>query len=328
MKRALVTGAAGFIGRRLVRRLLGEGIRVRAFVRSASSQSALPADAEPFLGDIREEERVRLAAQDCDTVFHLAARAHAVSGRAGDEGEDREVNVGGTRNVLDAIAASGGENLVFFSSVKAVGEHTDFPLDEEAPPAPESPYGRSKRKAEQLVLDASRRTGLRASCLRLPLVYGPGSKGNLVRMIRAIDRGLFPPFPPLGNRRSMVHVESVVDAALLAARNPAARGQCYFVTDASLSTRELYESICRALGRPVPRWYVPRTGLTLLARVGDVLGRMRGRRLPFDSDALEKLVGSAEYTSAKIERDLGFHPGISFEAALAEIVAAYRAERG
>jgi UDP-glucose 4-epimerase len=328
MKRALVTGAAGFIGQRLVRRLLGEGIPVRAFVRSASSQETLPADAEPFVGDIREPEEVARAAQDCDTVFHLAARAHDVSTRAGDEREDREVNVGGTRNVLDAIAASRGERLVFFSSVKAVGENTDSPTDEEATPAPESPYGRSKREAEELVLDASLRTGLHATCLRLPMVYGPGSKGNLMRMIRAIDRGLFPPLPALGNRRSMVHVESVVDAALLAAQKPAARGQCYFVTDVSLSTRELYESLCHALDRPVPRWHVPRTGLTLLARVGDVLGRMRGRRFPFDSDALEKLVGSAQYSSAKIERDLGFRPQVSFEAALAEIVAAYRAGQG
>ena len=179
------------------------------------------------------------------------------------------------------------------------------------------------------MLDYGKRTGLQVACLRLPLVYGPGNKGNLFRMISAIDRGLFPALPDLGNRRSMVHVSNVVDAAILAAINPAANGQCYIVTDArAYSTRELYEMICQGLGKRVPRRHIPVGALKALGRMGDAIGRIRGRRFLFDSDALEKLTGSAWYSSDKISCELGYRPSITFEDALPEIIDGYRKGQG
>src|SRR5207237_5994069 len=102
-------------------------------------------------------------------------------------------------------------------------------LDETAAARPVSPYGRSKAEAEHLMQDYAKTTGLRGICLRLPLVYGPENKGNIQRMIWAIDQHLFPPFPDLPTRRSLVHVANVVQAALLVARC-ASRSPCYLLT--------------------------------------------------------------------------------------------------
>ena len=326
--KALVTGAGGFIGRHLVERLLHDGYVVRALVREAGHPGEWPAGVEVAAGDVRDPQAMKAAAVGCETVFHLAGKAHALTEVQGDEDLYRAVNTDGTRHVLEGAVAGGARRFVLFSSVKAMGEGGDRCLDETFDGPPETPYGRSKLEAERLVLDAGRRAGVHVSCLRFPLVYGPGNKGNLYKMIAAVDHGTFPPLPEFGNRRSMVHVLDVVRAALLVADQATANGQRYIVTDGiGYSTRELYELICRALGKRIPGWHVPLWTLKVLGRAGDAIGLVRGKRFVFDSDALEKLVGSAWYSSEKIARELGYRPSISFEHALPELIVWYRKGR-
>src|SRR5207302_1975481 len=146
-----------------------------------------------------------------------AGKAHVLAEVRGDEDAYRTINTDGTRHVLEGAVAGGARCFVLFSSVKAMGEGEDRCLDESFSGVPTTPYGRSKLEAEQATLEFGRRTGLHVTCLRFPLVYGPGNKGNLYQMIAAIDRGIFPPLPEFGNRRSMVHVADAVRAAVLAA---------------------------------------------------------------------------------------------------------------
>ena len=153
------------------------------------------------------------------------------------------------------------------------------------------------------------------------MVYGPSTKGNLPRMIEAVKKGHFPPIPEFGNKRSMVHVEDVVQAAILAAEKPEAIGQTYLVTDGQpYSTRELYEWICQALDKPIPGWRIPEMVFRGLAKMGDVIGGVRGRRFMFDSDTLEKLAGSACYSSQKIEQELGFRAHHHLRESLQNII--------
>jgi nucleoside-diphosphate-sugar epimerase len=157
------------------------------------------------------------------------------------------------------------------------------------------------------------------------MVYGVGNRGNLLRMIHAIDRGRFPPPPAIANRRSIVHVANVVQAAMLAAHSAVGDGESFIVTDAEPhGIRSMYERICLALGRTVPRWSVPEVALRAAGRAGDVIGRVRGRRFPVDSDAVAKLIGNAWYSSAKIERELGYRPEMELAGALPNIVEWYR----
>jgi nucleoside-diphosphate-sugar epimerase len=146
-------------------------------------------------------------------------------------------------------------------------------------------------------------------CLRFPLVYGPHQRGNLQRMIRAIERGRFPPPPDNGNRRSMLHVENAVDALVLAGTHPAAAGRVYIVTDErAYSTRQVYDAARVCLGLPPVAWAVPAAALRLIAAGGDLARHLAGRRLGFDTDAFQKLLGTAAYDATRIRRELGYRP--------------------
>jgi nucleoside-diphosphate-sugar epimerase len=327
LKRCLVTGAAGFIGSSLVHRLKADGCFVRALAHREPVRE-ISAD-EAVAGDLAEGPPARTVVERIDTVFHLAGRTHALSEVGVDETEYRRVNVDGTRHLLAAGREAGVERFVFFSSVKAAGEGGLECLDESVEPRPTTAYGRTKLEAERLVIDYGARFGVHAVCLRLPMVYGPGNKGNIHRMIDWVARGYFPPLPEVGNRRSILHVDNAVEAACLAAVHPAASGQTYIVTDGRpYSSRELYELICKGLGRTIPGWSVPLPVLRGLARAGDVIGHVRGRRFFFDSDALEKLIGSAWYSSEKVSRELGYRPSVTFEEALPELILWYRKGQG
>ena len=324
VKRVLVTGGNGFIGRYLVSRLLEADCHVRILIRSALHTPA-HAGVEIAEGDVRDVSAMKKAAIGCDTVFHLAGKAHSLSEIQGNEEDYRSIIVDGTRNVLDAAVAAGVRRFAYFSSVKAMGETASQGLDEDSEPRPTTAYGRCKLAGEHLVLDYGKRTGMHVVALRLPLTYGVGNKGNLLRMIAAIDSGRFPPLPEVGNRRSILHVRNAVHAALLAATLPKGNGEVYIVTDGkNYSTRELYEIICRGLRRPIPNWTVPLNLLKALAVAGDTIGALRKKRFMFDSEALDKLVGSAWYSSQKICSELGYHPSHSFEKSLPELILWYR----
>jgi nucleoside-diphosphate-sugar epimerase len=315
MRCALVTGASGFIGQILCRRLKEEGVRVRALTRRAGSGPWDETVAGDLTGAISQD-----ALHGIDTVFHLAGKAHALSETRRHDAEYSVTNTEGTRKLLDGAAEERVLRFVFFSSVKAMREGGTGCPDESCPGEPTTPYGLSKRDAERLVLNGGYVP--QPVVLRLSMVYGPTNKGNLPRMIQAIARGRFPPMADLGNRRSMVHVEDVAQAALLAAQQAQAAGQTYIVTDGmAYSTRQMYEWICEALKRPVPNLVVPYEVLKLMAKMGDAIGRLRGQRFMFDSGALEKLTGSACYCSDKIQRDLGFQPERDLRGSLPEIVA-------
>jgi nucleoside-diphosphate-sugar epimerase len=170
------------------------------------------------------------------------------------------------------------------------------------------------------------KSGMRTVCLRLPMVYGQGHKGHLPRMIAAIKAGVFPPLPRYPGKRSLLHVEDAVDAAILVAQRPEAAGKVYIVSEPRpYSSREIYEIVLQALGRPVPGWHVPGVVLASSALVGDLGERITRRRLPFDSAALAKLSAPAIYSAKKIERELGFKTKKTFATAARELVAQRKA---
>lgn len=320
MKTCLVTGADGFIGSVLCRRLEGMGARVYRLSRKASGPDTIAADLGrdtiPGLDDVRPE-----------AVFHLAGRVHVMDDGPDAEAEHIRVTVEGTRHLLEAAAEAGASAFVFFSSCAVMQEGSASELDETTEPAPTTRYGRAKLQAEELVLGTNSKGDMRTVCLRLPMVYGPGHKGHLPRMIRAIDRGVFPPLPQYAGKRSLVHVEDAVRAAILVAQSPEAAGKAYIVAEPrAYSSREIYEIVFQSLGRRPPAWHVPRAVLASTALVGDFGEWLTGRRLPFDSAALSKLSRPAVYSAAKIERELGFRTERSFATAAPDLIAQSAAE--
>lgn len=327
MQNILVTGASGFIGQHLITKLARGGVTIRALVHREKFRHPFPSGIEVIQGDIRDQKQVKRAVEGRDTVFHLAGKAHALSELREDERDYQSINVGGTQNLLEAALTEGIHNFIFFSSVKAMGEETEATrcFDESVLPQPLTAYGRSKLAAEQLVLTEGKRNGIHAVCLRLPLVYGPGNKGNLFRMIHMIDQGLFPPLPKVENLRSMVHIGNVIEAALHVVKHPKASGKCYIITDLkAYSTNEIYETVCKELGKKPPALRIPLWVLKCLGHLGNLLGKAQGRRFIFDSDTLHKLIGSAWYTPKKIGNELGYIPQVTFEDSLPELIQWYR----
>lgn len=314
MQCVLVTGAYGFIGQQLCLALRQRGVKVRTLGHRPATDHD-----DVFKMDLITDDCPAELCKGIDTVFHLAGKAHALAERANDEWEYRQINVEGTRKLLQAGKQAGVKRFIFLSSVKAVGEADKQPMDETLDVPADTPYGQSKYAAEQLVLHGHYVP--HPVVIRPCMVYGNSDKGNLPRMVKAIKRGFFPPLPEFQNRRSMVHVQDVVRAAILAAEKPQAAGQIYIVTDGHYySTRQIYDWVREGLGKTPVKWEIPRTLLEGIAKLGDAIGRLIGRRFLFDSTALQKLSGSAWYASAKIERELGFKPQYTLPQSLPDII--------
>jgi nucleoside-diphosphate-sugar epimerase len=320
--RILVTGAGGFLGADLVEELRMAGHQVRRLVSKASTVN--DDDGNVIVGDIRDASCVSSAMTGCDCVVHLAGKAHALDDEGVSEADYQSVNVEGTRRLLEKAKAGGVRKFVFASSVKVFGETTLGCVDEAAPAVPRSPYARSKWSAEQLV--ASFASGaLTTVSFRLPLVYGPTEKGNLFRMIAAIDRGRFPPLPHVAALRSMLHVKNFGLAVRAALEVDAFPRPMYVIADAApYSITGIYDHLREGLGRRPPVCRVPGWALSFGAKCGDLLQALTRRPFPFSSSTREKLMGQACYSPDAAMRELHYRPLYTFEQAVPDLITHYR----
>jgi nucleoside-diphosphate-sugar epimerase len=279
---------------------------------------------ETVATDICDPKKIHKIAHGCGAVVHLAAKVHAIDDQSEEE-DYQSINVEGTKRILDAAVSAGAKHFVFASSVKVFGEETIGCVDESQVPDPKTPYGRSKWRAEQLVSEYAERHRLTAVSLRLPMVYGPTKKGNLYRMIGAIDHGKFPPLPRLSAVRSLLHVENFVQAVSLCLRTQGFKRSAYIVADSEpYCVTDLYDRLRAGLGKAPPRWRVPLWILKSGARCGDVLQVISGSPFPLTTQQLTKLVGCAWYSSTAITDELGYHASYSFEKAVPQLIAFYR----
>lgn len=313
----LVTGATGFLGSRVVSALEQRGVRVRTLSRRVATGRS---DART--GDITDASSLEGLCDDIDTVVHCAGFAHAQED-GGREFEVRHiaVNLEGTRSLLKVACEAAVRRFVFLSSVKAMAPPGDEQVDEDLPGEPDSAYGRSKRAAEEAAFAAGRMHGMQVVALRLAMVYGAGDHGNLARMVHGIRSGWFPPLPDTGNHRSLVHADDAIDAILLAATDPAASGGTYIVaSEEAPSGAHLYDAIRQTLGMPPARWRVPAAVLRAAGMAGQRFGRLAGRTLPLTSESIERLLGSAWYSPARIRRELGWQARVSLAQGLRDYV--------
>jgi nucleoside-diphosphate-sugar epimerase len=166
----------------------------------------------------------------------------------------------------------------------------------------------------------SSQTRLQTVSLRLAMVYGSGGRGNLERMMQAVAAGWFPPLPETNNRRSLVHVEDVLDAMQMAAVHPGASGKIYIVAHPDcVSGRQLYTLMCEALGKRVPDVAVPEWLLRSIGRAGDIGGKLLGKRFPLDGQVVSRLLDSSWYSSELLTRELGWRAQVDLRVGLHSI---------
>jgi nucleoside-diphosphate-sugar epimerase len=198
--------------------------------------------------------------------------------------------------LAELAVRAGVKRFVFVSSIKAGGISTPKKcINENDQIDPEGIYGKTKREAELRLLEIGKESGMHVSIIRPSLVYGPDVKGNLKLMLLGVEKGWFPPLPETGNKRSMIHVDDLVRAILLVADDDRANGEIFIATDGiPHSSRDIYNAMCSALDKSIPKWSVPKILFDMASLVN-----------PRIKYKLNKLLGDECYSSAKLEA-LGF----------------------
>lgn len=327
MERVLVTGGTGFIGSRLALTCLDRGRAVRVLAQenteaeSENRRRLEEAGAEVVLGSVTDRETVRTSLVGVDTVYHLAATQHEMD--VPDE-KFRRVNVEGTRNVLDASAGAGVRALVHGSTIGVYGDPSGI-LDESSPAEPDNIYGETKLEGERVALGYADR--LPVSVIRIPEVYGPGDR-RLLKLFRAIDRGVFFLVGKGENLHHLIYVDDLVEGLTEAAGHPDAAGEVLLLAGKeAVTTREMTEAVARVLGTSPPRLRLPMPPFVALATVMELTLRPLGLQPPLHRRRLDFFRKSFTLSDEKARRAIGFEPEVGFEEGARRTAAWYR-ERG
>lgn len=298
--RYLVTGASGFVGRQLCRRLLDDVHAVVGAVRSAIEFPEFlgRSFATVHVGDIDGTTNWDEALNGVDAVFHLAADGGAGGLSVSEQLERlRKTNVAGTCALARAAVLHDVKRFVYLSTIKVNGEKTPVGgcFSETSVPAPVTPYGISKWEAEQGVWDAIAGTETEGVVLRPPLVYGAGTKGNFLQLLSLVARGMSLPFAGIKNRRSLIYIENLLDALVICAEHPLAAGNTYLLSDGeSVSTADLIRMLAAELGVPARLFYCPESLMLWAARL---IGK---------TEQVDRLLGSLLVDGNKIMQELNW----------------------
>jgi nucleoside-diphosphate-sugar epimerase len=292
--RTVVTGASGFVGRALVRRLAAHGHEVVAMSRHGWNA---PAGARQVIVSRYDDEVATAAAlEGAQALVHLAALAH----RRGDA-DAFAVNEAVTSALVRASAQAGIARFVFVSSIGVNGHATHGrPFTEANPPAPAEPYALSKLRSEQAVVAGlAGVAGTSYTLIRPPLVYGPRAPGNFGKLVRAVQRGWPLPFAGARNARSLIGLDNLLGLIETCLDHPAAANELFLAADGEdVSTRQIVEHIAQGLGRPPRLWHAP---AGLLRFVAGALGRGR---------SVESLFGDLQVDAGKARARLGWVPAV------------------
>ena len=310
LRRILVTGASGFVGRALCARLLADGFLVRGVVRELSRRISLPQSTEIVpIGSIGPDTDWTDVISGVDSVIHLAARVHIMQDTSADPLQEfRKVNLYGTERLARQAVQAGVKRFVFMSTIGVNGNTSGSRAFTESDDyRPHNPYSISKLEAEIGLREISAKTGMKVVVVRAPLVYGPGNPGNFLSLLRIIAKGIPLPLSSVCNLKSFLYVENLAGSLVCCAIHPNATGQTYLVSDGEdVSTPELIRRVAAALGRPARLFPFPPS---LMRFAGKLFGK---------SDAVERLVGSLTIDSSKIHRELGWKPPYTMEQGLKE----------
>ena len=313
----LITGASGFVGGALLRRLAQEHNGIRVVAASRRAQPSWPANVHfAEVGDVSSTTDWSVALSGVEVVVHCAARVHVMLDDAADPLEAyRFTNVNGTLRLARQAADAGVGRFVFVSSIKVNGETSQpyRPFHADDQPAPLDPYGISKMEAEIGLRELEARTGMAVVIVRPPLVYGPGVKANFASMMRWVSRGVPLPFGAIHNLRSMVALDNLVDLLLTCLQHAAAVGQTFLVSDGEdVSTTELLRRTARAMGiKPV---LLPLPAFLLEKGAG-----LLGKQL-----LAQRLCGSLQVDIGKTRQMLDWAPPLTLDQGLKKAVEGMR----
>ena len=312
--RVLVTGATGFVGGAVARRLAREGHDVRALARPTADIARLVAagiDVVP--GDVRDSDSLALAVRGCSHVIHLAAA------KSGSSALMDEVNVRGTANVLAAARGTDVQRVVFGSTLGVHGFVTGRPIDERTPARPNTLYRLTKWRAEEVVRAAHERVNAPVVIARISSVIGRGA-GGWLRLAQGIAAGRMRLIGDGANSIDLVPVSDLVDGLIACTVAPSIEGRHYVLgAGAPATVAGFASSIASALGVPAPAPGLPAAPFRAAQRAAALVFRATGFASPF-VHSRESLVADKRADSARAREELGYEPRASLEDAIRAMV--------
>jgi nucleoside-diphosphate-sugar epimerase len=315
----LVTGAAGFMGRHLVRRLAQEGSPVRALdLEPRPAALALPG-VTYAQGDVRDRALLSELLPGVDTVFHLASvhlSVHAAPSLF------RSVNVEAAEGLVTLCAGAGVRRIVHTSSVGVFGHVADPPATEDSPKNPQNEYERTKLNGERAALTRAAEVGMDVVVLRPAWVYGPGCP-RTAKLLRSVRQGRFFYVGDGSNLRHPIFIDDAVEAYRRAAEASAGvAGRPFIVAGPrAVTLRELVESCARVLEVGAPRLSLPRGFALGVGWATELTFGLAGREPPFSRRTLAFFDNDNAFDTAAAETALGFRPRVDLEEGLRRTVA-------
>ena len=316
--RVLVTGATGFVGRYLIPELVSAAYEVVICIRQVPIKPFPPKVKTYVVSDIGPDTDWTGVLDKIDAIIHLAGHAHVLDEKLKKEQTIyNRINTAGTEKLAKAAARSGVKKFIFLSTVKVMGEETkETPFSETMPPNPIGAYGKSKLAAENAMLHIAKETGLETVILRLPLLYGPGVKANMLNLLKLCYLNVPLPLAGIKNQRSLLFVGNLTDAIIKCLESKIANGQTFFVRDGEdLSTSMLIRIVTKAFKKPIRLFAVPNS-----------LIRLFGRILGKDS-TVDRLLSNLQVNDDKIRSELGWKPPFKMLQGIEVMANWYRSKR-
>lgn len=319
----LITGATGFIGPHLIKRLISEGHTCKCLVRQGSEKKIPDRNVVKIIfGDITKPDTLVGIADDADCLLHLATLGH-MNNFTVTEKMFYDINVQGTINIMTEALRAGVKHIVHCSSVAAMGICNEIPSTEKTRCNPHHPYGRSKLQAETAVLEMVKENNLPASIIRFSMVYGPGDPRDILKLTRMAKKGLFPKVGSRPKLTPLIHVQDAIVGLLLACEK-GAPGEIYLITNRQSEPFDsIREIIQEALGLKKRALYVPEWAALALASLIEKAFALIGKTPPVLRKNIESTLSDRIFSAEKAIRELGFDPKIKPAAGLNKTVKWY-----
>lgn len=324
MRKILITGANGFVGKALISELIENGFCVRAPLRSIHAKNQLAYLNSSFLetvviGDIDTHTSWHTILEGVDAVIHLAARVHVMRDSVSNPLEEfRKINTYATERLARQAAELGVKRFIYLSSIKVHGEATkkDKAFAVQDLPNPQDAYAKSKWEAELVLKRIGQKTGMEIVIIRPPLIYGPEVKANFLQLLNLINSPIPIPLKKADNKRSMIYLGNLVSVIVYSLTHPVAANQTYIVSDnETASVAELIQLLGKALNRrpyliPVPK--------LLLKIVGGLAGK---------TAAINRLLSHLLVDINKVKRELAWTPPYSLQDGLSATANWYKTKK-
>jgi nucleoside-diphosphate-sugar epimerase/SAM-dependent methyltransferase len=322
--KVLITGGTGFIGSRLALKCLEKGYSVRILgqentpAESENRKLVEEKGAEVILASVTDRESLFELLKGNDIVFHLAAAQHEMN-----VPDQRfwDVNVTGTKNMLEASVSAGVKRFVHGGTIGVYGSLEGM-IDEQSPCKPDNIYGVTKLEGEKLVL--SFREKLPVVVIRIPETYGPGDR-RLLKLFKTIDKNVFFMIGDGQNMHHLIYIDDLIEGLLLAATDEEAIGKMFILAGKEpVRTNDMIAVVAEQLGTSVPKFRAPLSLFLSLATIAEKVLRPIGIQPPIHRRRMDFFKKSFTFSYEKALNILGFVPKVDFRQGVLETAKWYK----